>query len=153
MWTALAAVLLAALLAAAPGPARAGEAAPASTPSELRAAALRAAGLVNLADVAPGVLIDIRYATAQNTFGRVLYPSAACWLRVEAAEAVARAQAALKPKGLGLKVWDCYRPFSVQESLWADVPNPDFVAEPRRDAAGTPVLGSKHNRGKAVDIT
>ncbi|MEO8602345.1 MAG: M15 family metallopeptidase, partial [bacterium] len=63
-----------------------------------------------------------------------------------------RVQRRLAAAGMGLLVWDCYRPFSVQERFWALVPDARYVAQPqRRD--GQPVAGSKHNRGAAIDLT
>lgn len=47
--------------------------------------------------------------------------------------------------GLGLKVFDGYRPWSVQKKMWAVYPQPDYVADPAK--------GSRHNRGAAVDLT
>ena len=94
----------------------------------------------------------MRYATANNFTGVALYPVGRCVLRRDIAERVQRVQAGLKPRGLGLKVWDCYRPISVQERFWAMVPDARYVAQPViRD--GKPVEGSKHNRGAAVDVT
>ena len=48
-------------------------------------------------------------------------------------------------------VWDCYRPFHVQEEFWSVHPVARYVARPVRKN-GTPFKGSKHNRGAAVDI-
>src|SRR5262249_12042230 len=56
-----------------------------------------------------------------------------------------RVQAKLEKQGLGLKVWDCYRPVSVQKKLWERVPDDRYVANP--------VKGSRHNRGASVDLT
>lgn len=108
--------------------------------------------LVDLAAVDPTIRIDIRYATTGNFTGVAVYPVARCLLRGDAAERLARVQRRLRADGLGLLVWDCYRPFAVQERFWALVPDERYVARPeRRD--GRPVAGSKHNRGAAVDVT
>jgi D-alanyl-D-alanine dipeptidase len=66
-------------------------------------------------------------------------------LREKTAQRLVEAAKALKSQGFRLKVWDCYRPRSIQYKMWDIVPNPDFVADPRK--------GSNHNRGAAVDIT
>jgi len=55
------------------------------------------------------------------------------------------AKAALAGQKLGLKLWDCYRPLSVQRKFWALVPDARYVANPAK--------GSRHNRGAAVDLT
>ncbi len=54
-------------------------------------------------------------------------------------------QDSLRQNGLGLKLFDCYRPLSVQWRLWNKVPDRRYVADPRK--------GSQHNRGVAVDLT
>jgi D-alanyl-D-alanine dipeptidase len=101
--------------------------------------------LVDIGTVAPGIRLDIRYATANNFTGTVLYPQARCRLRHAVAVRLARVQAALAARGLGLKVFDCYRPPSIQWKLWKLVPDPRYVADPRR--------GSRHSRGAAIDLT
>jgi beta-N-acetylhexosaminidase/D-alanyl-D-alanine dipeptidase len=103
--------------------------------------------------VAPAIRIEIRYATANNFTGVAVYPVARCLLRRDAAERLVRAQEALAARGLGLKVWDCYRPFSVQRRLWQLVPDERYVARPVAAPDGSPIDGSKHNRGAAVDLT
>jgi D-alanyl-D-alanine dipeptidase len=108
--------------------------------------------LVDLGLVAPAIRLDLRYATRDNFTGRAVYPAARCLLRRDVAERLVRVQAGLAAAGLGLKVWDCYRPFSVQEALWQLVPDPRYVARPVRRGAEL-VEGSKHNRGAAVDLT
>ncbi|WP_300163973.1 M15 family metallopeptidase [Solidesulfovibrio sp.] len=111
-----------------------------------------AAGLVDVTKPAPGVRLDIRYATPNNFTKVTVYPAARCYLRDDVAKRLARVQADLEKQGLGLKVYDCYRPFSIQKKFWALVPNEDWVAKPE-EKDGKPVSGSKHNRGAAVDLT
>jgi len=91
------------------------------------------------------IVLDIRYATLNNFVGQVMYRCPRCFLRPEAALAVLAAHQELKTEGLGLKMFDCYRPRDVQWKLWEIMPQPGFVADPRK--------GSIHNRGGAVDIT
>ena len=91
------------------------------------------------------IIIDLKYATPNNFVGQVLYDSDRCFLRQVTAERLVRVQRALQKRGLGLKIWDGYRPHSVQFKMWELVPNPDFV--------GNPYKGSRHNRGAAVDVT
>jgi beta-N-acetylhexosaminidase/D-alanyl-D-alanine dipeptidase len=95
----------------------------------------------------------VRYATTRNFTKVALYPVERCLLRRDAAERLARVQKDLAAQGVGLKVWDCYRPFSVQRQLWKLVPDSRYVAEPVAGAGGAPLKGSKHNRGAAVDLT
>ncbi|MDX2169396.1 MAG: M15 family metallopeptidase [Deltaproteobacteria bacterium] len=125
-----------------------------SAPVEPATASAKAApaDLVDLSALAPDVRLDIRYARTDNFTGVAVYPAARCLLRRDVAARVAQVQAQLAAQGLGLLVWDCYRPFTVQERFWALVPDERYVARPvRRD--GVPVQGSKHNRGAAIDLT
>jgi beta-N-acetylhexosaminidase/D-alanyl-D-alanine dipeptidase len=110
------------------------------------------AGLVEVTTLAPSIVLDIRYATADNFTGQPVYPAAKCFLRRDVAQRLVAAQAALQAQGLGLKVYDCYRPFSIQKRFWSLVPNDNYVAKPV-EKDGKPFQGSKHNRGAAVDLT
>jgi D-alanyl-D-alanine dipeptidase len=99
-----------------------------------------------LVDVASlGIPLDIRYATANNFMKTPLYPVAKAYLRAPAARALADVQRELATRGLGLKVFDAYRPYRVTEAMWEPIKNPDYVADPAK--------GSRHNRGAAVDLT
>ncbi|MCB9701928.1 MAG: M15 family metallopeptidase [Myxococcales bacterium] len=94
----------------------------------------------------PSVVLDIRYATADNFVGEPLYPCGRCFLRPAVAEALVRAHRALQDAGYGgLKLFDCYRPTPIQARLWEITPDPRAVAPP--------TTGSMHNRGMAVDLT
>ena len=63
----------------------------------------------------------------------------------EAAESLREVDLELRRMGLALKIFDGYRPLSVQKAMWAIFPNADYVANPAK--------GSRHNRGAAVDLT
>ncbi|MDD5566066.1 MAG: D-alanyl-D-alanine dipeptidase [Candidatus Omnitrophica bacterium] len=108
-------------------------------------AEVQKAGLVDIRDIDKRIVLDIRYATKQNFTGHALYPCAKCYLRKDVAERLKRAQDACEAKGLRIKVFDCYRPLSVQKKMWALVNDERYVADP--------MTGSKHNRGAAVDLT
>jgi D-alanyl-D-alanine dipeptidase len=99
---------------------------------------------VEVAAAIPDAVIDIRYATKDNFTGDVLYPKAVCKLRRAVAERLAKAAAALRKQDRRLLLWDCYRPLSIQKLLWARVKDPRYVADPK--------VGSRHNRGAAVDL-
>ncbi|HYC24273.1 MAG TPA: M15 family metallopeptidase, partial [Candidatus Bathyarchaeia archaeon] len=94
------------------------------------ASAARADDLVDLATLDRSIVLDLRYATSDNFTRQKLYPVARCLLRRDVAERLVRVQRALRAQGLGLAVWDCYRPISVQQRFWALVPDPRYVAEP-----------------------
>ncbi|HSN91275.1 MAG TPA: M15 family metallopeptidase, partial [Anaeromyxobacteraceae bacterium] len=74
--------------------------------------------LVDAARLVPDAVLDVRYATADNFLGRRLYPEARCLLLRPVAERLARAAARLQREGLRLRVYDCYRPLSVQRQMW-----------------------------------
>jgi zinc D-Ala-D-Ala dipeptidase len=100
---------------------------------------------LDLADLDPTIVMDLRYATANNFVEEKMYECGRCFLRPQAARKIVAAHKALQKKGLGLKMLDCYRPRPIQQKLWDKVPDPKFVARPW--------LGSEHNRGVAVDLT
>ena len=91
------------------------------------------------------IAVDVRYATANNFVGEPMYECGRCFFRPEVAQALLAAHRELQTKGMGLKFFDCYRPRPVQWKLWNKVPDPRFVADPRK--------GSVHNKGGAADLT
>jgi len=102
--------------------------------------------LVDLATFDPRLVLDIRYARADNFTGHAVYDKAAAWLHREAAGALRRAHDRAREEGFGFMVLDAYRPWHVTETFWHDYPDyRDFVADP--------AIGSVHNRGCAVDLT
>jgi D-alanyl-D-alanine dipeptidase len=101
--------------------------------------------LVDVSAVDPRIVVDIRYSTTNNFMKQALYPAARCLLRESVARRLGRVQADLAREGLGLKVYDGYRPLSVQKLMWAVMPDERYVANPAK--------GSRHNRGAAVDVT
>lgn len=100
---------------------------------------------VELLSVIPNLVIELPYATENNFFKHRFYPDHRCFLRRAVAEKLALVQRDLNAMGLGLKVWDGYRPRSVQWTFWKVLPDPNYVADPAK--------GSRHNRGAAVDLT
>lgn len=111
-------------------------------------AVLRATGVQNLVEVQPiqqSLLIELRYATNRNFTGHTLYFGALCILHKGTAEKLLAANSELQKQGYRLKIWDAYRPLSVQRALWKRYPKGGFVADPR--------VGSLHNRAAAVDVT
>ncbi len=104
------------------------------------------ADLVSIQQVNPHIHIDIRYATLNNFANQKLYPSGKiCFVRRSVAVKLDAVQQELETQGLGLKIYDGYRPLSVQKKMWAIMPDENYVANPTK--------GSRHNRGAAVDIT
>jgi D-alanyl-D-alanine dipeptidase len=91
------------------------------------------------------ILLDIRYATPFNFVEEKMYDCGRCFLRKEVAQKIQFVHKKLQEEGLGLKMFDCYRPRPIQWKLWEKVPDPRYVADPRK--------GSMHNRGSAIDLT
>lgn len=89
---------------------------------------------------------DCKYATANNFTGKVLYPTSKIYMRKVVADSISKVQKYIKNKyNLSIKIFDGYRPLSVQWKLWAIMPDDRYVADPRK--------GSRHNRGAAIDLT
>lgn len=103
--------------------------------------------LVDLAILEPGLHLDIRYATDRNFLGRPLYAQARAFLREKVAAALVRAHRSLAAEGLGLLVFDAYRPWSVTKRMW------DLTPAAKRGFVARPERGSNHNRGCAVDVS
>lgn len=105
------------------------------------------ADLVNIRSVDSSIAVDLRYAGSRNIAQRALYPpNMPALVRPSVAQKLAAAQAYLRERGYGLKIWDAYRPKAAHDQLWAYSKNPDYVADPA-------VGGSLHTWGVAVDAT
>jgi D-alanyl-D-alanine dipeptidase len=107
----------------------------------------READLIELITLDKTIKLDIRYATADNFVGRAVYPEARAFLQRPAARALVRVQKALKKSGVGLVIFDGYRPWTITKLFWEVVP------EDKRKYVADPAKGSKHNRGCAVDLS
>jgi len=101
--------------------------------------------LVDVKKLDSTIVLDIRYATENNFTGKKIYDEARFFLRKEAALKILEVQKELQRYGLSLKVFDGYRPLSVQKKFWEIMPDERYVADPKK--------GSRHNRGMAVDLT
>ncbi|HLN95394.1 MAG TPA: D-alanyl-D-alanine dipeptidase [Flavobacterium sp.] len=101
--------------------------------------------LVNVSDYVSGIVLDMKYASEENFLKEKVYDCAECYLRYATVKALLKAQSQAGRYGYKLRVFDCYRPHSVQKKMWKLVPNPDYVADPAK--------GSIHNRGGALDLT
>ncbi|WP_395647135.1 M15 family metallopeptidase [Terricaulis sp.] len=125
----------------------------------------RPRAFVDASTVVPGLVVDMRYAGSNNFVGRPIagYEAPVCWLTRQAAARLAEAQAELRPFGLGLKVFDCYRPTRAVADFaaWArDLNDTARRAEyyPNVDKSQLFALGyiaerSGHSRGSTVDLT
>lgn len=100
---------------------------------------------VRLKDLSPDFVYELKYATPDNFLKQAVYDCGECYLRKSTAEALVKANEAFKQLGYRIKLFDCYRPLSVQKKMWKILPGTHYVANPAK--------GSKHNRGAAVDLT
>jgi len=103
--------------------------------------------LIELTELSNTIKLDIRYATANNFVGRPVYTEARAFLQRAAAAAVVRVHEKLREQGLGLVIFDGYRPWTITKLFWEVVP------EDKRKFVADPAKGSKHNRGCAVDLS
>lgn len=101
--------------------------------------------LVELTKYIPGLKLDIRYATKNNFAKQTVYKQARAFARLPVANSLKNVQAELRKSGLGLKIFDGYRPYSVTVKFFAIATDKNFVANPKD--------GSRHNRGCAIDLT
>lgn len=103
--------------------------------------------MIELRKLIPNIIYDLRYASVNNFMKRKMYPAGTniTFLRTPAAKALMQVQDELNQKGLGLKIFDAYRPYSVTVKFWELVKDERYVANPSK--------GSGHNRGTTVDIT
>jgi zinc D-Ala-D-Ala dipeptidase len=101
--------------------------------------------LVDLEKFVPGLVMDIRYATTNNFTNEKIYNMAKAYARRPVAEALKKIQEELKPQGLGIKMFDAYRPYKATIKFYEVYRDTTYVASPYR--------GSRHNRGCALDLT
>jgi D-alanyl-D-alanine dipeptidase len=144
----LPALLVATVACGRPQPAQVANTAPAPTATDAAADSL----LVDVRDLDSTISVEARYATANNFTGAVLpgYEANRAFLRREAAAALARVQAALRPAGLGLRIYDGYRPVRATLGMvaWAERSGNTWVLD-----QGYVARRSRHNQGVAVDLT
>jgi D-alanyl-D-alanine dipeptidase len=100
---------------------------------------------VNLKDFSSDFVYNMKYATEDNFLKSKVYDCEACYLRYKTVKSLLNANQKFLKKGYRIMLYDCYRPLSIQKKMFEIVPNPKYVADPKR--------GSIHNRGGAVDIS
>ncbi len=101
--------------------------------------------LVDLEQYVPKIVLDIRYANTDNFTLTKIYTAPKAYVRKPVAEALLEIQNKLNNEGLGLKIFDAYRPYAATLYFYKVHPDTNFVAAPWK--------GSIHNRGCAVDLT
>lgn len=119
---------------------------------------------VNPEELIPDIVIDLPYSDKNHAFRSLpegdipvpkFYTTNECLMTLKLAERLKLAQDSLRnirthdgqnyPEGIGIKIWDGYRPRAIQYLMFAIYPNPVYIADP--------TTGSKHNRGGATDVT
>ncbi len=93
----------------------------------------------------PNIKINFVYATASNFTHQILYKKPKAYLRLATVKALLAVANLLKAKGLGLLIYDAYRPYRITKIMWQIIPDERYAANPAK--------GSGHNRGIAVDLT
>ena len=101
---------------------------------------------VKVTDYIPTIQVDLAYAGTDNFTGQVIYDFTDAYLRYGTVRKLAAVQAALAEQGLGLLLWDAFRPAAAQFKLWEVCPDPTYVANPEKGF-------SSHSRGNTVDVT
>ena len=146
-------LLLAIGIACAPPQRRVAAAPPVNTAeTEIAPDAVADTLLVDVQSLDPTIVVDLRYATANNFTGAPLpgYQANRAYLRREAAAALSSVQRDLRPRGLALKIFDAYRPVRATLAMvdWTErVHRPDLLKD------GYIASRSRHNLGLAVDLT
>ena len=108
--------------------------------------------LTDVRSLDPRIVVELRYATSNNFTGAPLpgYLANRAFLRREAATALARVERDLRPQGLGLKIFDAYRPVRATLAMvdWTErVNRTDLLKD------GYIASRSRHNLGLAIDLT
>lgn len=111
--------------------------------------------VVPVKQLIPDIGLDLRYSTINNFTHQKLYSIDEAYLSIGAINQLKLVHDSLKqitsfnginyPQGLGIKIYDGYRPRAVQYLMFEIFPNPTYVADPNS--------GSIHNRGGAVDVS
>jgi len=122
-------------------------------------------GFEVLSNKIPDLIIDQHYATSDNFMGRpvVGYSGSKTVGSVSLANALLEAQQSLKKRGLGLKIFDAYRPQSAINDFikWAKIPSDTItkkkyypcIEKDRLFKLGYIAKRSGHSRGSTVDLT
>lgn len=120
---------------------------PISLPPDIEAPYFEYKNMVELIRLDPSLEIDLKYASNKNFTGKTHYPYSLCLMNKNAAKKLALANEYFGSKGMHIKIWDAYRPESVQWSLFNSVP------ANQKQYAPAPSKYSQHCKGIAADIT
>ena len=120
---------------------------------------------VLIKDFVPSISVEMRYGTNNNFTGKPIpgYGSRQAVITITTASALKKVQKELNKLGLGLKIFDAYRPQKAVNYFikWSNQPNdtvmknkyyPNLKKETLFDL-GYIALKSGHTRGSTVDVT
>ena len=123
------------------------------------------AGFVNVTDIIPDAILEMRYYSTFNFVGERIdsYEAPIAYLTKEAANALLKASNDLIKKGYRIKIYDAYRSQTAVEHFkrWANdfdaiKMKPYFYPDKEKEelfAIGYIAKKSSHSRGSAVDLT
>ena len=115
---------------------------------------MREQGLVNIQEINPSILIELKYSTTDNFVEKDVYGCITdCYLQKRPAEMLSKASNLLQQKhpNYRLLVYDGGRPLSIQKILWNSLTQ--YTPKQRATYVANPAQGSIHNYGSAVDLT
>lgn len=101
---------------------------------------------VRVADYIPGAAIELKYAAPDNFAGKSIYDFEEAYLRYGTVKKLMQVADELAERGLSIKIWDAFRPYSAQLALWESCPDENYVSNPKTGS-------NSHCRGRTVDIT
>ena len=110
--------------------------------------------LVDVQNVDPSILVELKYSTTDNFVGKDVYGELTrAYMQPMAAQKLAKASRYLQEQhpDLRLLVYDAARPRAAQWKLWNALP--DLPERERQKYVADPRKGSIHNYGCAVDLT
>jgi zinc D-Ala-D-Ala dipeptidase len=115
---------------------------------------MREQGLVNVQEIDPNILVELRYSTTDNFVGKDVYGCITnCYMQKRPAEMLSKANDLLQKRNANLRllVYDGGRPLSIQRILWNTLTQ--YSPKERAKYVANPAEGSIHNYGSAVDLT
>jgi zinc D-Ala-D-Ala dipeptidase len=111
-------------------------------------------GLINIQEVSPNIMVDLKYSSTDNFFRKDVYGSFTnAYLQKTPAEGLQKAQKYLQEinPNYTLIVYDAARPLHIQQVLWDALDS--IPPAKRKDFVADPAEGSIHNYGCAVDLS
>ena len=108
---------------------------------------LLSAGLVDVLNVIPEALVDLKYSTSDNFMGIDLYGALTrCYLQPDVADKLAVAHNYLQTRDstLTFLIYDGVRPRCIQQAMWDTL---DMPVEEKVKYVSNPKHGSLHNFG------